>query len=489
MAIRPAAFFRNGAATVMTSARLKVIALTLGKHAPIFAVLCLPPALWALAEGAFTLALTLLAPTLLAGVVQRAVRAHPLPDDLRGVEAMMAVALVFLIAALLTTPAFVALGMPPLDAFFEAVSGITTTGLTVAHEAESWPFAGHMLRGWMQWCGGLVIATAVLALLLPRGRPARRLGQVDIQQGDRISSTRQQARQLLTVYGALTLVMAALTMLVIPDWREGLVLTLSAISTAGFTPRSDSLADYSPLGQGVVILSCVLGAISLLVFVYAGQGRLRDAWNLRSVQRVLVAIAVMLPIYLVAVMLTTQSRELSLYEHALNLLSGLTTAGFSTGPVHDAGPALLILLVAMFWGGDAGSTAGGLKLSRLHVCIGVVVHQVRYMRLTEHALVPLRHEGRPVASQPVIALLALILIYLTCATLLWFHFLARGYPPLPALFDSISALSTVGLSAGAVGPEMPADLKLSLAFAMWLGRLEFIAVLVLLLPRSWARKP
>ena len=401
----------------------------------------------------------------------------------------MTVALVFLISAFLTTPAFVMLGMPPIDAFFEAVSGITTTGLTVARDAESWPFAGHVLRGWMQWCGGLVIATAVLALLLPRGRPARRLGRVDIQQGDRISSTRLQARELLAVYGVLTVVVAALTMLVLPDWREAFVLALSAISTAGFPPRADSLASYGPLGQGMVILSCVLGAVSLLVFVFLGQRRMREARDLGSAQRVLVALAVAVPVYLLAVVLTAQDRTLSLYEHALNLISGLTTAGFSTGPVHDAGPALLILLVAMLWGGDAGSTAGGLKLSRLHVCIGVMVHQVQHMRLTDHAVVPLRHQGRPVAAQAVIALLALILIYLAFAALLWFHFLARGYPALPALFDSISALSTVGLSAGAVGPEMPADLKLSVAFAMWLGRLEFIAVLALLLPRSWARKP
>ncbi|WP_411975803.1 TrkH family potassium uptake protein [Sulfitobacter faviae] len=487
MAIRPASFFRSGSSTVMTVARPRVIALTLGKHAPIFGALCLPPGAWALAERDLLLALVLLAPVVLSGVVHVAVRSRPLPDDLRGMEAMMTVALVFLIAALLTTPAFVTLGMPPIDAFFEAVSGITTTGLTVAQEAESWPFAGHVLRGWMQWCGGLVIATAVLALLLPRGRPARRLGRVDIQQGDRISSTREQARQLLTVYSALTLVMVLLTMLVIPDWREALVLTLAAISTAGFSPRPDSLASYSPLGQGMVILSCVLGAISLLVFVFVGQGRHREAWKLRSVQRVLVAIAVALVIYLAAVLTTSQDRELTLYAHALNLISGLTTAGFSTGPVYDAGPALLILLLAMLWGGDAGSTAGGLKLSRLHVCIGAVVHAVQHVRLTEHAIAPLRHSGRPVSTEAVVSLLALVLIYFSFAGLLWFHFVAHGYPPLPALFDTISALSTVGLSTGAVGADMPGDLKLSVAFAMWLGRLEFIAVLALLLPRSWTR--
>ncbi|WP_210421514.1 TrkH family potassium uptake protein [Hoeflea halophila] len=471
----------------MTVARPSVIALTIGKHAPIFAILCLPPGVWALVEGDWYYAAALLIPTLFAAGLYLALRSHPLPDDLRGLEAMMTVALVFLTAAVLTTPAFYVLGMPPVDAFFEAVSGITTTGLTVAQNTESWPFAGHVLRGWMQWCGGLVIATAVLALLLPRGRSARQLGHVDIQQGDRISSTRQQAQQLLSVYGALTLVMTLLTMLVIPDWREALVLTLSAISTAGFSPRADSLASYSPLGQGMVILSCVLGAISLLVFVFVGQGRHRDAWRLGSVQRVLAAVAVMLVVYLVAVVATSQSVELTLYEHALNLISGLTTAGFSTGPVYDAGPALIILLAAMLWGGDAGSTAGGLKLSRLHVCIGAVVHAVRHVRMTEHAVAPLRHEGEPVSTLALVQLLALVLIYLGFAGLLWFHFVAHGYTPLSALFDTISALSTVGLSTGAVGPDMPTDLKLSVAFAMWLGRLEFIAVLALLLPRSWVR--
>ena len=488
MGLRKASFFRDGSQSLAKSARPGVIALTLAKHAPIFAILCLPPALWSLAEAGWAFALVLIVPAVLSLVLYLIVLRRPLPEDLRGVEALVSLCLVLLTSALILTPAFITLGMPPLDGFFEAMSAVTTTGLSVARDAESWPFAGHILRAWTQWCGGLVIATAVLALLLPQGLPSRKLGQAEIDQGDRISSTRQQARQLLGVYLGLTFVMGVAAVLTIPDWREALALVLAAISTAGFSPRADSLASYSMLGQGVIMLTCVLGAVSLLFFVLLTQGKAAAAWSLGTVQRLGIALAVATLVYLLFILAMPGGREVSLYAHGLNLVSGLTTAGFSTGPVAGFDPALLVLIFAMAWGGDHGSTAGGLKLARLSMGMRAVWHMIQNVRLPEKAVAPMRRHSRPVGPEAVISILSLITLYLSAAMLLWLHFLAHGHPALPALFDTVSALSTVGLSTGLVGADLAPDLKLSLAFAMLLGRLEFIAVLVLLAPGTWRRR-
>lgn len=268
--------YHGGADAVAQRARPRVVGLTIAKHAPAFLLLSAPPAIWAAVDGQAALALALTASTVVAVAAFLITRQAPLPKDLRGIEALVSVALTFLLAALLTAPGFVALGMTPTDAVFEAMSVITTTGLSVVGTPDDWPFAAHFLRAWLQWCGGLVMATAVLALLLPSGLPARRLGRVGIDQGDRISSTKGQARQLLAVYVGLTAVMTILTSLAVPDWKEALTLTLSGISTGGFAPRSDSLASYSALGQGLVILTCVLGATSLeqddfLLFAVASE--------------------------------------------------------------------------------------------------------------------------------------------------------------------------------------------------------------------------
>jgi trk system potassium uptake protein len=485
MSVRRAAAFRGGSDPLIQRARVPVVALTLAKHAPIFVVLLGPPALWAWAERTLPLALGLTIPALLSLAVFATVWRHPLPGDLRGIEAIASIALVFGLGAILTMPAFMTLGMPPVDAFFEAMSAATTTGLSVAADPDSWPFAGHILRAWVQWCGGLVIATAVLALMLPSGMPARKLGQAGIDQGDRIASTRRQAQQLLSVYLGLTVAMTALAALVIPDWREAVALILAAVSTGGFSPRSDSLASYGALGQGIVVLAGVLGAVSLLTYVLILQGKLRDAWALGSVRRMLLALVGFCTLYAVMLYIGGFGSFSDIYGEILNMVSALTTAGFSTGPMPPAGAALLVLVIAMAAGGDIGSTAGGLKLLRLGIVLRAILHDGQKQRLPAGALAPLRHAGEPVKTDMLTSILALVGIYLFTLAGLWLHMLVHEHPALPALFEVASALSTAGLSTGIVGADLSDDLKLSLGVGMWLGRLEFFAVLLLLAPRTW----
>ncbi|MGP1356333.1 TrkH family potassium uptake protein [Roseicyclus sp.] len=484
MRVKRASAFRQGSEAIAQRARPRVIAVTLARHAPIFAILCLPPALVALIEREWALAAVLGLPALGAAGVQVAARGHDLPDDLREIEALLSVAIVFGLSALLTAPAFVVLGMPPAAALFEAMSGTTTTGLSMAEDTEAWPLAGHVLRAWTQWCGGLVIATAVLALLIPSGLPARKLGKAEIEQGDRIASTRRQAQQLLGVYVGLTLVMGAVNTVTIPGWRDGPLLTLTAISTAGFSPRADSLASYGPLGQGTVMLTAILGAVSLLTFVLVLQGKWRDAWSLGSLRRVVLAVLAFSAVC-AGILILQGAALVEVYEGVLNLVSGLTTTGFSTGAMPAPGPLLLVLVVAMIAGGDVGSTAGGFKLARIGVLLDVFGHAFRRPSLPPRAVAPIRHQGTPVRDRTISGILALVFVYLCAMLLLWMQVLAHGVPALPALFEVVSALSTVGLSTGIVGPDLSLDLTLSLTFAMWLGRLEFIAVLLLFAPRTW----
>lgn len=461
--------------------------MTLAKHAPVFALLYIPPALWALAEAQWNLAAQLIWPAALAGAGFLAVFRQPLPKDLRASEAMASIALAFLIGALGAVPAFMALGLPPISALFEAMSGLTTTGLSVAPDPNAWPFAAHALRAWLQWVGGLVMATAVLALILPAGMSTRRLGEAGIDQGDRIASTRAKARQLLNVYVGATAIMAVLVCLTIPDWREAVALTLSAVSTGGFAPRSDSLASYSALGQGAVILACLVGSVSLLTYVLILKGDIAGAWRIGSLRRVGVAIVLLGSAFGVALALgASDDRGLSTYESGLNFASALTTAGFSAGAMPGGG-LLIVLILAMLVGGDAGSTAGGLKLARVGLLVRAFFHAFRAPLMPDHAVTPLRMDGAKVGEQTMVGVMALLFIYVATLSGLLLHFTLHGYPVAGSLFDAVSALSTVGLSTGIVTADLPWDLQISLTVAMWLGRLEFIAVLVLLWPRNWLK--
>jgi trk system potassium uptake protein TrkH len=151
------------------------------------------------------------------------------------------------------------------------------------------------------------------------------------------------------------------------------------------------------------------------------------------------------------------------------------------------GALLLLFVVVMVIGADNGSTGGGIKLSRISVGWSAVVHALRTPSLPDRAVVTLRFKGKPVEDGTLVSLLALAAIYALAMVLVWGHFLLHGYAAGPALFDTVSTLSTVGLST-TIGADLPPDLKLSLTFAMWLGRLEFIAVIVLLIPKTWIKR-
>lgn len=478
---------RPGAETLLQRVRPATLGLVLAKHAGLASILFGVPLIWALIEGSWGLAVAL-GPAVFAGAIMSAlVWSRDLPRDLRGVEAMATIALVFLLSALLSVPAFMTLGLSFTAALFEGMSAVTTTGLSMASAPDDWPFAGHVLRSWMQWCGGLVMATAVVALVLGPGPAARTMGRAGIDDGDRITSTRMQARELLGAYLAITVIAAAAIGLALGRWDEALVLALSAVSTGGFAPRSDSLASYDVLVQSLVIGASVLGAISLLALTQTVRSSGPPLWRAPSVRRVLGA--VVLSALLLAIVRPFVVTETGYLPTLLNLLSGLSTAGYSTGPMPTTPALLTIFIVAMIIGGDRGSTAGGLKLARLATAVGATRHALTLSRLSERAVAPLRSDGDVVSPDYLITTLAILLLYVTSTLAVWSMLLLLGHPPMPALFDTISTLSTVGLSTGVIGPDLGPGSQIVLTLAMWMGRLEFIAVLVLILPGTWRARP
>jgi len=476
----------HGSDTLLQRARPATLALVVAKHGGLAALLFAPPMLWALWEGEADLALTLAFPVAFGLMSTLLVWRKQLPEDLRGVEAMASIALLFLLAALLSMPAFVSLGMTVPAALFEGMSAITTTGLSVAHDPDSWPFAAHFLRSWMQWIGGLAMATAVLALVLGPGPAARTMGKVGLDQRNRIQSARAQARELLGAYTILTFGFAIVIALALGRGAEGLVLAMSAVSTGGFAPRSNSLASYDPVVQSLVVLACVCGAISLLAFAQAVRRGGTPIWAAPSVHRV--AAMILLCAIILAVLRPIAAPDAAYLGTFLNLLSAFSTAGFSTGEMPMA-PALLgLFVIVMLIGGDRGSTAGGIKLWRISILGRATRHALTLPRLPDRAVSPLRHHGSPVKDTFLVAMLGLLVLYSLSAIALWSIFVTLGHPPLVSLFDAVSALSTVGLSAGVIGPDLPPTAQIAVALGMWLGRLEFIAVLVLVLPGTWTRR-
>ncbi|MFP4239353.1 MAG: TrkH family potassium uptake protein [Rhodosalinus sp.] len=478
----------KGQAAVTWRARPdRVLRASLGE-AHVVGMVFAPPLGVALAESAWPLAaalgLAILPP--LAGAAL-AIR-YPAPRDLRQIEAVAVLVLLFLGTAALAAPAFVTLGMTPVDAVFESVSGITSTGLTLAQGTTEWPLAGHVLRAWMQWCGGFAIALAGVALILGPGSSrgaASSLGRAGLNERDILSSTRAQARALLLAYSVLTAAAVLVFLPLFPSWWEGLLIALTAVSTGGFTPRADSLASYSRAAQGAALLVCLASAFSLMFYVRVRRDGLRAAF-VGTNAAAMVGFALGVATAAAVLRLATGGDAAAVLDSLFNMLSAVTTAGFSVAPVVEAPPLLALMLGAMLVGGGAGSTAGGLKLERALTLSRAVRLALLRLRVPPEAVTPLMANGARMQQRRLVATVAIVALYAATALLCWMALLAGGVPALPALYDTISALSTVGLSAGAVTPDLSWPLKLVLTVAMLLGRLEFLALIAVVLPATWA---
>lgn len=468
--------------------RWPVIGRILLREAGAFLVLLLPPLAAAVPDGQGALMLALGVPAalaLLATVIGR--RVDP-PADIRRTEAVLSVVMIFLIGIALSAPAFAALGLGPLDALFEATSALTTTGFSMIPAPEALPLSGHLLRAWSQWCGGLVIAVAGLAFLLGRGPMSRALGIADFGEEPIGSSVRQHARALLLAYVALTAVCAAGALVLIPGQPDGPLLALAAVSTGGMAPRGDSLASYSAAAQAWVIGFSALGGLSLALPVLARRHGARKAAAATGLSSALAFVLAGLVAALLLAALTGAATPDAYRAAALNMLSLQSTTGFTVSPVPVAAAPLILLIALMAVGGQAGSTAGGLKIERLRILAGTILLTFRRLLGPPRAVFYMRLDGEIVEEPRLVFAVALALTYALSALALWIAFTLHGLPPLPALFDIIAALSTVGAGTGVIGPDLPADLKVLSIGAMLLGRVEFFGVLVLLLPSTWIRK-
>ncbi len=475
---------QRGQAAASVTARRRVVARALVKQSFVLAIVPALPAAAAAAEGEIVLSVALAAPAALLAALGLIARRIEIDADLRRIEAVVTLSLVFLCSAVAILPGFIVLGMPPLDGFFEGVSGITTTGLSVARGTEDWPWSGHFLRAWTQWCGGVVVAVAGVALLMGAGRAARVMGQQSVGDLGYVASTRVQARVILIGYSALTAIGIAGCLILLPGF-EGPLVALAAVSTGGFTPRPTSLAEYALAGQVFTMALCVAGAVSLLFYAQALRRGPRVALREGTVPVTLALIFGGAAIFAAADIVLLGWDPARLVPGVLNFVSAQTTAGFSAAPVLSAGAPVILLILAMVLGGDVGSTTGGIKAARTITLAKMIALVFLRLRLPDRAVTHVRIGGKRAEVDQLILATALLGIYLISALVFWLALMAGGYEPLVALFDAVSALSGVGLSTGVIGPDLPAALKALTIGAMMLGRLEFFAFIVLFLPSTW----
>jgi trk system potassium uptake protein TrkH len=409
------------------------------------------------------------------------------PSSVQPNEGMVLVALMFLFTPLAMCYPMMTSGLSFLDALFEAVSGVTTTGLSTKATLVGTPATFLFARAWMQWYGGLGIVVLSLALVMQQGLVAKGLAATETETDDLGGSTRVHARRVLKVYGVLTALGIIGCLSVGVGFFNAVLYTFGAVSTGGFAPHDSSLATFGWPAQAWITLLCLAGAIPLTLYYRILKKKRRVAVNFLQLQAVVIASVVASLAVGASMRLSAGMAWPQVVHHApLIAFSAQTTAGFSSMPCAqlDAG-SKLVLIFSMLVGGGAGSTAGGFKLLRLLMAASVFRLILLRTCLPKHAVIEPRLAGRRLQDEEIHAALLLIVLFVAVVALSWLPFVAMGYSPLDSLFEVVSATGTVGLSVGLTNATLPALLKGILCVDMLMGRLEIIAWLVILYPGTW----
>lgn len=456
----------------------------------VLAVLTLPPLVVALVAGELRTAPLYGAVVVVLLGLGVTLGRWPAPRIIQTNEGLVIASLVFVLAPAFMTLPLVGTGLPLIDAWFEAVSGITTTGLSTAGGVSGRPASFLFTRAWMQWYGGLGIVALSLALRMQPGAVARRLSGRG-EELDLVSSTTAYTRTIVASYGALTVLGILLLVAVGLDPWRAVLHTFASVSTGGFSTSDSSLAGIggTPVYYAVTLL-CFCSALPLVL--WANGVRQGTSHVLGDVQtRWLVASGAVVVAVIILLMALVEGLPWAqaIREGPVLALSAQTTTGFSslsTAARSDVVKA--VLLIAMSIGGCAGSTAGGVKILRLGILLSLVRFALRRSSMPRHAVLTFGLQGRALEESEVQKAVVIFLIGGITVGVSWLAFLLYGMAPLDSLFEVVSATATVGLSTGLSAPDLPAPLKLVLCADMLLGRVEFVGLLVLFYPRTWIGK-
>lgn len=424
-------------------------------------------------------------------------------EELRDREAFAAVGFAWLILAALASLPFLLSGTlhDPGDAYFEAMSGLTTTGSSVIGDVEdrsAVPASILLWRAETQWLGGMgiiVLSIVVLSRILGGGVSLMR-AEVATHQVTRLRPKIAQTAGLLWgVYVTYTVIQVVLLLLAGLSPLDAVTFSFSSISTGGFGTRGDSVAGLEAPAADIIILAfMVVGGISFNlhyeVLVQRKWRKLVRDPEVRFFIGTLVAASLLVAADLVA--RGALDGASALRQGFFNVVSVTTTTGFSNGdfatwPVTSQ----FVLLTLMFVGGCTGSTSGSLKAARILIIIQAARREV--MRVIHpRAVVSVRLAGRAIPEQMVNSVLTFFAIFLFLFAAGAALLTMMGIPLVEAISASAASISNVGPGLGSVGPEAnyahyPGPAKVVLALLMWLGRLEIFAGLVVLFPASYKK--
>lgn len=383
------------------------------------------------------------------------------------------------------------------DAFFETMSGFTTTGATIIDDVESLPKGLLFWRSLTQWIGGLGIVFFTIALL-----PSMVGGTVKVFSAEATGPLRSKlhprlstgAKWIWVVYLALTVACFLCYLGCGMDWFDAVNYSMTSTATGGFSTTNGSLTSFhSPLEEYVCTLFCFLSGVNFTLLYFAvAKLRVRDLFR-NTEFRFYVTLVAGISLFIMFELILRNGYDIErAFRCAIfQVVSFTTTTGlFNDDAATWPRVTWILLAVCMFFGGCSGSTSGGIKSIRGVMLIKTVRNEFRQI-LHPNAVLPMKIDGNNIMQSKRVTLLAFLSLYIILAFVCAFTMIVAGIDVTNSITITLSCLGNVGPTLGLeIGPTMswsllPDFAKWICAFLMLVGRLELFSVLVIFTPTFW----
>ncbi|MBE6779105.1 MAG: TrkH family potassium uptake protein [Ruminococcaceae bacterium] len=413
-------------------------------------------------------------------------------------EGFVIVALAWLFMSVVgALPFTISGGIPSyVDAFFETVSGFTTTGSSILTDVESLGRGLQFWRSFTHWVGGMGVLVLIMAIVPSRSGRSMHILRAEMPGpivGKLVPRVRDTAKVLYLIYIGMTVVQTILLLCGGMPLFDSLVYTFGTAGTGGFGIRADSVAGYSPYLQWVITVFMLLFGVNFNLYYLILVRQLRTALKSRELWCYLGIVLVACGIITANIWSLYETAEETIRTAMFQVSSIITTTGYATAD-YTLWPGLskAVLFLLTFIGACAGSTGGGLKVSRLMLAVKSARRDLQH-HLHHRSVGVVKLEGKRVDDGTVNGVGVYLVLYFLILAVTFLILSIEPFDMETNLSASVTCLNNVGPGFGAVGPAgnfaaYSGLSKVTLSFAMLFGRLEIYPLLFALIPSTWTKK-
>ncbi len=413
-------------------------------------------------------------------------------------DGFVIVAMTWIILSVFGALPFVISGEIPsfIDAFFETVSGFTTTGASILTNVEAMSHGLLFWRSFTHWIGGMGVLVFIMAInpnVSDRSIHIMRAEMPGPIVGKLLPRTKDTAKVLYLIYIVMTVAEIIFLLLGKMSLFEAVTHAFGTAGTGGFGVKADSIAGYSPYLQWVITIFMLLFGINFNIYFLLLVKRMVSAlkstelWTYLGIVFASVT-AISINIYPIYENIGQALRHAAFQVSSIITTTGFATADFNLWPTFSKG----ILLILMLVGACAGSTGGGFKVSRIIILIKAIKREFTHL-LHPRTVKVIRYEGKKLDEQTTHSVLTYLAIYSICLLAISLVLFIEPFDIETSLSAAVACFNNIGPGLGGVGPvESYAAYsefsKVVLSFAMLLGRLEIFPILLAFSPSTWIKK-